>query len=83
VASGAGHLSNAQAAEAIRALRHGLREVVLMHVSEANNEPHLALRAADEALGRYRARVRVRVAGSGAATIVEVADSPIQLPLPI
>ncbi len=83
VASGAGHLSNAQAASAIEALRHGLRELVLMHVSEANNEPHLALRAAEQALGRYRSRVRVRVAASVEPTVVDVAESPSQLALPL
>jgi phosphoribosyl 1,2-cyclic phosphodiesterase len=59
IRSGAGHLSNAQTAAALASLAPGLEEVVLMHLSQANNEPHLALCAAEQALGRHRVRIRV------------------------
>lgn len=50
VAARTGHLSNGQAAAFLRRLRATPRTVVLAHVSEANNEPRLALDAAAEAL---------------------------------
>ena len=47
-----GHLSNGQAAEALRTLRHqGLRTVVAAHLSERNNRPDLVSRAFAEVLG--------------------------------
>ncbi|RZL55586.1 MAG: MBL fold metallo-hydrolase [Variovorax sp.] len=47
-----GHLSNAAAADIIRAVHHaGLRHIVAAHLSEQNNRPELARRAMAEALG--------------------------------
>ena len=48
-----GHLSNAQAEEVLaRAAPHGLRRLVLAHLSERNNRPELALEAAHRGLRR-------------------------------
>ena len=47
-----GHLSNAQAADALRELAGDRTEhVVAMHISQENNRPSLAVRALAEALG--------------------------------
>ena len=47
-----GHLSNAQAAQAVSALVTNRTEAVLaMHISQENNRPSLAVRALAEALG--------------------------------
>jgi phosphoribosyl 1,2-cyclic phosphodiesterase len=52
VASDVGHLSNEACAQLLNALCHdGLRKVVLMHLSEKNNRPELALNAARQTLG--------------------------------
>ena len=50
IASREGHLSNPQCAELLRALGPATRRVVLMHLSEQNNRPELALTHAQEAL---------------------------------
>ena len=53
IASPLGHLSNADAADLIRAIRHeGLRHLVLVHLSETNNDPAMTLDSARKALGR-------------------------------
>jgi phosphoribosyl 1,2-cyclic phosphodiesterase len=64
VRSRLGHLSNAQAAAVVRELRQGkVEELVIGHISEANNTPELALHAAREAVGtRARGRIRVHLA---------------------
>lgn len=47
-----GHLSNAQAAQALTQLQHsGLRQVVAAHLSERNNRPELVRQAFSQALG--------------------------------
>ncbi|MGB8225027.1 MAG: MBL fold metallo-hydrolase [Polyangiales bacterium] len=46
-----GHLSNSQAADILARLPHAPRRVVLMHLSETNNAPHLARSSAEAALG--------------------------------
>lgn len=52
VASDVGHLSNHACADLLRVLVHDrLQKVVLMHLSEKNNRPELALAAARQALG--------------------------------
>lgn len=68
VASDAGHLSNAQAAELLAAQPPGLRHVVLMHLSEANNDPELALTTMRRAL-RGRG-VRIAVASQRVPVVV-------------
>ena len=55
VAGRTGHLSNGQAAAFLRELAAPtLREVALLHLSETNNTPALALASARAALGRGR-----------------------------
>lgn len=75
-----GHLSNDQSAELLqRACAAGrLREVVLAHLSEENNTPERALRAADEAVVRAR-QPRVRLhCGKQAETLAPIrADVPL------
>lgn len=67
VASARGHLSNEQAAEAACALAsHGLKDLVLAHLSKTNNSPMRAtgtVRAALKAAGHGGVRVRAAVAG--------------------
>ena len=64
VSSAAGHLSNAQAAEAALALApHGLKDLVLAHLSEKNNSPARACGTAGSLLRRAGfGSVRVRAA---------------------
>jgi len=51
IASDNGHLSNRQAGGLLHRVAHkGLRQVLLAHLSQHNNEPAVALRAAQEAL---------------------------------
>lgn len=51
-----GHLSNDQAAEAVRTLvTHETQTVVALHLSQENNRPSLAVRALAEALGARQA----------------------------
>lgn len=57
VASPRGHLSNAQTSELLRALDRAVQTVVLMHLSETNNLPALALERAAEALADHPARL--------------------------
>lgn len=65
-----GHLSNADAARLLEASAdERCRAVVLLHLSENNNTPQLARRAAAEALERRGVRrVTMRVAGPRAPT---------------
>jgi phosphoribosyl 1,2-cyclic phosphodiesterase len=63
VASRHGHLSNAAAATLAREWAHrGLREVVLAHLSETNNEPALATSTVASGLARTTFRGRVTAA---------------------
>jgi phosphoribosyl 1,2-cyclic phosphodiesterase len=62
-----GHLSNGQGAELIQAViarsRDGsLRHVVLLHLSEQCNQPHLAIQAAGNAVGAAGRLVQVHAA---------------------
>ncbi|MBK5092605.1 MAG: MBL fold metallo-hydrolase [Actinobacteria bacterium] len=60
IASPLGHLSNEDAADLIRAIRHaGLRHLVLVHLSETNNDPAITLESARKALGRKGAGVEI------------------------
>jgi phosphoribosyl 1,2-cyclic phosphodiesterase len=67
VASVRGHLSNDQAAEVASALApHGLKDLVLAHLSEKNNSPMRAcgtVRKALKASGHTGVRVRAAIAG--------------------
>jgi phosphoribosyl 1,2-cyclic phosphodiesterase len=56
IASARGHLSNVQTAEVLAQLPASVRAVVLLHLSETNNEPSLAEATAKDALAaRQRA----------------------------
>lgn len=73
VAARTGHLSNQQAAHLIARLGRETREVVLMHLSETNNRPMLAMAQARAALtGR---KVKLRCAHQDAALDLEVRAS--------
>ncbi len=67
VASARGHLSNQQAAEAACALApHGLKDLVLAHLSKTNNSPARAcgtVRKALKGAGHTGVRVRAAIAG--------------------
>ena len=73
ICQGNGHLSNEECAAALRQCCHpGLRHVFLCHLSENNNTPTLAYRAAAEAL-----------AAVGAAGSVHLLALPRQTPSPL
>ncbi|NIQ01694.1 MAG: MBL fold metallo-hydrolase [Nitrospinaceae bacterium] len=56
IKSDVGHLSNTACAELLRAVKHdGLQTVVLMHLSESNNHPEIAMDAARGVLGDHPA----------------------------
>lgn len=52
-----GHLSNGDAGDLLAALGHAPKRVVLMHLSETNNAPHLARSSAEAALGHRGTKV--------------------------
>lgn len=85
VASVRGHLSNHQAAEAVCALAsHGLKDLVLAHLSETNNTPMRAcgtVRAALKAAGHGGVRVRAAVAGHPTPWIEVGEPLPTQEPV--
>ena len=80
VASARGHLSNEQAAEAACALApHGLKDLVLAHLSETNNSPARACGTARKALkGAGHTGVRVRAAMAGHPTPWIEVGEPIE-----
>lgn len=66
VRSAQGHLSNDQGAELLAELIHpGLKQVVLAHLSEQNNRPELARRAAQDCLDGRGSRAGLWVAAQG------------------
>jgi len=74
VASRTGHLSNAQAADLCARLGRETRQIVLMHLSETNNSPMLAMAQARHALrGR---RVQLRCAHQDATLDLSVKRTP-------
>lgn len=86
IASARGHLSNGQAAELLARLPARAHSVVLMHLSERNNRPDLALTAAREAL--VRRDVRLEAASQTATLVLDAAPpegpgTPAQLALPL
>ena len=80
VASARGHLSNEQAAEAACALApHGLKDLVLAHLSKTNNSPARACGTVRKALkGAGHAGVRVRAAIAGHPTPWIEVGEPIE-----
>lgn len=79
VSSAAGHLSNAQAAEAALELApHGLKDLVLAHLSAKNNSPARACGTAGSVLRRAGfGAVRVRAAIAGCPTPWIEAGEPL------
>jgi len=77
VRSNRGHLANEDAGKFIRKLAGGvLRHVVLAHLSETNNLPELALRAARDALGTLASDIRILPASQGApCRLIDLAKS--------
>lgn len=66
VRSNRGHLANEDAGRFIQKLAGGaLRHVVLAHLSETNNLPELALRAAKDFLGSAAPDIRIQSASQG------------------
>lgn len=69
IASNTGHLSNRQSAGLlVRAAHKGLRQLVLAHLSQHNNEPRLALDAASGVLKRTAFRGSVACAAQDTVT---------------
>jgi phosphoribosyl 1,2-cyclic phosphodiesterase len=63
IASNTGHLSNRAAGELVReAAHHGLREIVLAHLSEVNNTPDIARAEVADCLRRSPFRGRLSAA---------------------
>lgn len=58
-----GHLSNVQAVGVIsQIMHHGLRNLILAHLSEINNDPELALRTMHDYLQTIRSDIQLMVA---------------------
>jgi phosphoribosyl 1,2-cyclic phosphodiesterase len=80
IASARGHLSNAQAHALLRALPGEAHTVVLMHLSERNNRPEIALDSAHDALsGR---RIRLLAATQDSSLVLDAAPAERWPPLP-
>ncbi len=72
VASGRGHLSNAQAGELVEAVAGPrLRQLIGLHLSETNNRPELARKAMQAALRRAGVDAAVTVAAQNKPTSVQ------------
>ena len=82
ISSQRGHLSNRQAADAAVALApHGLKDLVLAHLSETNNSPTRACGAVHGALREAgHGGVRVRAAIAGHPTPWIEAGTPLHVP---
>jgi phosphoribosyl 1,2-cyclic phosphodiesterase len=82
IASPSGHLSNGQAAEAAVALApHGLKDLVLAHLSKTNNSPARACGTVHKALREAgHGGVRVRAALAGHPTPWVESGTPIESP---
>jgi len=80
IASANGHLSNRQAAEAALALApHGLKDLVLAHLSRTNNSPARACGTVHKALrGAGHGGIRVRAAIAGHPTPWVEAGTPLE-----
>ncbi len=78
VRSPIGHLSNAQGAALLASVLHQhLRQVVLAHLSNENNTPDLALRAASAVLEKAGSRARLEVASQSAPSeVMEISPAP-------
>jgi phosphoribosyl 1,2-cyclic phosphodiesterase len=85
IAGSRGHLSNTQAARLVADAAHSsLDLVVLVHLSEQCNRPHLALTAMRQALEKRGFKGRLMVAGQDAPLpSVEIGGALEQLALPL
>jgi phosphoribosyl 1,2-cyclic phosphodiesterase len=81
ISSGNGHLSNRQAAEAALALApHGLKDLILAHLSKTNNSPTRACGTVHRALREAgHGGIRVRAALAGHPTPPVEVGTPIEL----
>lgn len=69
ILSGTGHLSNRQTSDLLARVAHrGLRQVLLAHLSEPNNDPRLALSSARYGLQRAGGAATLRCAAPHAVT---------------
>ncbi|MGZ3476519.1 MAG: MBL fold metallo-hydrolase [Polyangiales bacterium] len=73
VASSRGHLSNRQCADVLRKLDARTHSIVLLHLSESNNRPDVALEHAHDVVGR---RCHVKAAPPRGALVVETGSQP-------
>jgi phosphoribosyl 1,2-cyclic phosphodiesterase len=82
ISSQRGHLSNRQAAEAAVALApHGLKDLILAHLSKTNNSPTRACGTVSGALREAgHAGVRVRAAAAGHPTPWIEVGTPLRVP---
>lgn len=82
ISSASGHLSNRQAAEAAMALApHGLKDLVLAHLSKTNNSPVRACGTVSKALREAgHGGIRVRAALAGHPTPWVETGTPIEAP---
>ena len=71
IAGHKGHLSNKDAALVLRELGESLHLAILAHISEENNEPHLALATAQEGLSLHAESVELFAASS-----IDLAEKP-------
>jgi phosphoribosyl 1,2-cyclic phosphodiesterase len=78
IASARGHLSNAQAHALLRGLSPRTHAVVLMHLSQTNNDERLALEVAADALGERP--VRLFAARQSGPLLVDAAATPPPAP---
>jgi phosphoribosyl 1,2-cyclic phosphodiesterase len=82
ILSARGHLSNADTASYLRQIGGACRTVALAHLSRTNNDPALALMAAEEALqASGRRDVHVELLGPGGGDWISVDQRRGQLPL--
>ena len=66
VSGGWGHLSNAQAADLTRAVYHSqIQYLVAAHLSEQNNQPHLAIEVLASSTGRDRDEIDIATQENG------------------
>lgn len=76
-----GHLSNAQARDVVKELRQTrVEEILLGHLSEANNTPELALAAARAGVGeRAKKRITLRLASQDdPSTLISLTEKQIR-----
>lgn len=74
IRSSRGHLSNVEAHALLAALPDGTHTVALMHLSETNNRPELALEVARDAL--FGRRTRLLIAPPRGPLVIDVASAP-------